>query len=84
MIQGREHTEVHQVAKPIRFKVADRKTITTKAQLDTAIANLVDSTGHNESELRSALYDHLTGQYPKGEFDRNRTEALDAALAYTA
>lgn len=82
-IGGTQHTEVHAAVKPVRFKVAGRKVITTAEQLDAAIQELVATTDFNERELRAALKDHLTGQYPAGEFARNRTEALEAALAFT-
>lgn len=79
-VRGHAHTEAHEVVKPVRFKVANRKTITTTEQLDAAIQELVTSTGYTEYELRIALYDHMTGQYPQSEFARNRTEALNVAL----
>jgi len=62
---------------------ADRGSITAAAQLDEAIQQLVSTTDFTERELRAALKDHLTGQYPAGEFARNLTKALEEALAFT-
>ncbi len=82
-IRGQQHTAAHDAVKSVRFKVADRKSITTAEQLDEAIQQLVSTTDFTERELRAALKDHLTGQYPAGEFARNLTKALEEALAFT-
>jgi hypothetical protein len=79
-----EWRDVDYAVKQLRFKIAGRRIVTTNQQYDDEVAKLVATTDFSEAEIRTAVREQLQGQYPKGEFARNRTEALDSALAFVA
>ena len=79
-----EWAEIDYLVKDIRFKVADRKTITTAQGYRDAINVLAQNSHYTSAELRAAVKRQLKSQYLPRELSRRVTDALKAALSEDA
>ena len=81
---AREWKEIDHLVKPIRFKLVDRKSITTSDAYQAALADLAKNLDYTVQELREAVKRQLEGQYQPFELARDVTPALQDALSSNA
>ncbi|MDB5167643.1 MAG: hypothetical protein JWN26_788 [Candidatus Saccharibacteria bacterium] len=78
---AREWKEIDHLVKQIRFKLADRKSITTVKAYKSAVNKLAQTSHYTVLELRDAVRRQLKGQYLPRELTRDVTPALQDALS---